>query len=200
MTETRETLQQTIVPLRASKQPQPAISKGGDCGLCVLAGLLGTSVEDAYRQFSPEQKPLSYHGMLEALHKARQSNLIDRLIHRVPCWPGRTDAVRMWGDPAWCSNLPWFDYIRMALDAGYYGIAQVSHDREGPMHDGDHWVLICGCREMLRRVSEKCSAIDQEILVSCSSTKTPDEEWVEVREMLQKRGGYNCLLARPASA
>jgi hypothetical protein len=36
-----------------------------------------------------------------------------------------------------------------------------------------------------------------EVLVSCSSTKTPAEEWVEADVFLKERGGFNVLLARP---
>lgn len=88
----------------------------------------------------------------------------------------------------------------MALDAGYYGLCAVSSEAKGPLSEIDHWVLLCGHRsyEVPLAHLEGARRLQQELLVSSSSTLHPTEEWVEVGPFLRERGGFNVLLARPA--
>lgn len=197
---------QTMLPRRALEQPSPAIYPGGDCGPCVLAGLLGASsvawmcrwLEDA-----SVPPPLSWWDMHQALDRALRHGALDRLIAgELPRW-GRADSLSIWGEPSWSQNLPWFAWLRMAIDAGYYAVCSVDSMRRGPWDggkpvDGDHWVMIVGARESEEPTQiDGCSRIVCEVLISNSSKSAKGEEWVEVREFLSLWGGYNAMLARP---
>lgn len=195
---------EVILPRRVVPQPIPELHTGGDCGACVLAGLLGLPIADVYSRYGRQREDstanaFSWPEMNKALWKAAADGFLDRHIEDVPVWIGNAkDCFMNWGFPSWQQNLAWFNYVRMAVDAGYYGIASISHGRRGPIDGyGDHWVLIVGAR---RREEERehGRAIEHELLVSCSSTTTPDEEWVIERDFLRERGGFNLLLARPA--
>lgn len=43
-------LNKLILPLRVVPQPIPAIYVEGDCGACVLAGLLGIGIQEVYKR------------------------------------------------------------------------------------------------------------------------------------------------------
>lgn len=186
------------LPRRVAPQPIPPLYAGGDCGACVLAGLLGISVSDAYGfRRDREVSAFSWSEMNGALWRAQAHGLIDRLIDDVPRWMV-PDAVRTYGDLATQQSIGWFRYITMALDGGCYGICAVDSEHRGPHHVMiDHWVMIVGARRVEVPI-EHGARIDQELLLSNSSTKCPSEEWVGVHEFLGSWGGFNVLLARPA--
>lgn len=206
-------MNEVILPRRVVPQPAPQLYPGGDCGACVLGGLLGITVAEVYERFQRDGKveAFSWSETRSALIKAQWQGLLDRVIDTVPIWPIRVDAHLIWGLPAWSMGQQWFSYVRMALDAGYYVTAAVDLDKAGPITEKagkrlvtepDHYVMIVGAREREEPIEldsgTKGARILQEVLVSCSSTKTPDEEWVEARGFLRERGGYNVLMARPA--
>ena len=65
-----------ILPRRVAPQPSPAIVPGGDCGACVLAGLFGITVADAYAMQDPDERPadakdapipFSWHNMVHTV-------------------------------------------------------------------------------------------------------------------------------------
>jgi hypothetical protein len=190
------------LPRRVLPQPTPNIYPGGDCGACVLSGLLRLgSVADAYDYKDGKREPFLRSEMYSALWQAKSEGKIDRVCDAVPIFlpfGGLDNAA--FGLPAHCASLDWFRYIRMAFDAGYYGIAQVSHDLKGvAVAETNHWVLLCGWRE--RRVPhptvEGAASIEQEILISDSARSTAGEHWVEKDTFLRDWGGYSALLARP---
>jgi hypothetical protein len=192
-----------VLPRRVICQPVPFVQQGGDCGACVRGGLLGVgTVNEVYEQYM-DGKAASFHwaSMRDALYRAESRGLIDRMISDVPVWPWRIhEPFCEWGFHAGFMSLAWFRYVTMAIDAGYYGLALVDINKKGPFGGGtDHWVMICGAR-MRRREVEGGACFDDEILVSCSSTRTPDEEWVDAGKFLIERGGFNLLLARPITA
>jgi hypothetical protein len=119
-------------PLRVVKQPTPELHPGGDCGACVLAGLLGLPLEEVYAQLHPQKKPASfghsemYHALREAKYELR---LIDRYITRTPYWPA-DDILRALGDPSWSQSMEWREWLTMAFEAGYYALAMVRHTHE----------------------------------------------------------------------
>lgn len=191
---------ETILPRRVIPQPTPALYPGGDCGACVLGGALAMSVAQVYGDLADGGKvdAFSWWDMRQALYNARAQGLIDRLIDDVPVWPVRAGAM-LYGAPSWQMNLQWFAYLTMAMDAGYYGAACVCSDKGGPLRgQEDHWVLLCGTRARRVSVGDCAARIDNEVLVSCSSRATPDEEWVGELDFLRRRGGFNMLLFRPA--
>ncbi len=193
-----------ILPRRSLRQPVPFAYSRGDCGACVLGGLLGLDVHVVYSALIGEVKSIGFLDMERALNAARGEGLIDRLITAMPLWPADVPAWTMaFGLPSWYQGLHWFAYVRLALDAGYYAIACVDHGRHGPFAGGpDHWVLLVGVRDRWEEKTDSDGNLyevgQHELLVSCSSTSTPDEEWVEAHDFLRDRGGFNLLLARPA--
>jgi hypothetical protein len=190
---------EVVLPKRVKPQPLPHIVPGGDCGACVLGGLLGLEPADVYKRFEIDvpKTTISYHEMYSVLWNA-QGRELDRIITDIAEWRGgsHVDVVRTWGSPSWTQAQGWFSYLRMGLDAGYYAIANVNHAKAGPWQAPDHWVLLCGAREVWPEAS---GGIDHQVLVSCSSRTTPDEEWVDVHEFLEKRGGFNLYFARPVT-
>lgn len=188
---------QIVLPRRVRPQPQPHLHPEGDCGPCVLAGLLDWEVRDVYeRLYDGKPRSLSREDMRRALWGSRG---FDRIIEEAPLGWTVYEAHRAFGSPAHLQGLGWFGYIRMAVEAGYYGLAQVSYRKLGPTGPGtDHWVLLCGARERHPPAGQG-GTIAQEVLVSCSAKSSPDEEWVDAHEFLRSRGGFNLLLARPDS-
>lgn len=192
---------EVVLVHRAVPQPVPNLQPGGDCGACVLAGLLGKGVQEVYDTFK-DGKALSFHwrDMHDALWKAESHGLLDRIVTDVAMWPWTGAAPFIeWGLHSGYQSIAWFNYLTMALDAGYYGLAMVDIHKKGCFGGGtDHWVLLCGARVRKEPFEDgKGASIKQEVLVSCSSTRTPDEEWVEASRFLIDRGGFNVLLARP---
>jgi hypothetical protein len=128
---------------------------------------------------------------------AKQDGMLSDYMVDTPFWiPNHGEGY--YGMPGFMVSLQWYRYLRMALQAGYYALSNVVHDKNAPYHPPDHAVLLVGARTHWEEGSIPNSRSGSfEILVSCSSTKTPDEEWVEVCSFLRDRGGYNIYLARP---
>jgi hypothetical protein len=180
-------------------QPTPEIFSGGDCGACVLGGLFGLAVEDVYVQLCDGKvRPISHLQMRSALHEAERRGYADRIVVEPARWPRSAEGYfDDFGYLASKDCINWWTHLRLAFDAGYYAIAEVDSNRGGPVASTDHWVMLAGVRQRWPADGSSDSTIHQDVLVSCSSRKTPDEEWVDSGEFLQKRGGFNALLARP---
>lgn len=187
-----------VLPLRVRPQPVPHLNAGGDCGPCVLAGLLGWSVPDVYARLREEKVgEIGYHDMLRLLRA--HPELFDRLVEPPMGW-SVYEVWRAWGQAAHFQASDWFRYVRMGMEAGYYGIANVAFRKDGPNGPGaDHWVLLCGTRER-RPAAGESGRIWQEVLVSCSAKSSPDEEWVDAHDFLRERGGFNLFLVHLAPA
>ena len=195
-------VREVVLPRRAVPQPVPAIVEGGDCGACAIGGLTGIPPAQVYRRLRRGRlEPLDHIGMAMALLVAQDEGLVDRVISDVPIWPWATrEEAVPFGLSGEHQVLAWWNYLRMGLDAGYYGIAEVSHRKAGPAADTDHVVLLCGVRDVVSPVPGVKGATETlyQVLVSCSSRSTPGEEWVDADAFLRERGGFNVLLARPA--
>ncbi len=188
---------EVVLPRRVVPQPVPFVVPNGDCGGCVLAGAFGISVPEAYEKLHDGKLATFEHNhMYSALHQATYLGLADRIITDHPMWLHIHESMQTWGNPSWTQALSWFANLRMAMDAGYYAFARVNHAKAGPWQPPDHWVLLVGVREVGPPEGES-GVIHQQVLVSCSSRTTPAEEWVDVREFLQKRGGFDLFKARP---
>lgn len=193
---------EVVLARRVVAQPVPNLQHGGDCGACVLGGLVGKSVQWVYDTFQEGRyKSFHWREMHDALLRAERFGLLDRVVTDVPIWPASFhQSMASWCLPNTAMSLAWFAYVTMAFDAGYYGLALVDIHKRGMYGGGtNHWVLLAGARERREPFEDGGgSRIDNELLISCSSTRTPDEEWVEVSDFLRERGGFNLLLARPA--
>lgn len=179
-----------ILPKRVVPQPTPSIYPNGDCGACVLGGLLSMTVPEVYKHFEVDipKEHISYEVMRRALYDKK----FDRKVIHHPEWPESIQSMRTYGNPSWGQAMEWYEYLRMGLDAGYYVIANVDYSKQGEAPD--HWVLIVGAHEIY---PEEQGAIREQVLVSCSARSSPDEEWVDIRDFLRQRGGFNVFLARP---
>lgn len=192
-----------VLPRRVIPQPTPFIVEGGDCGACVLGGVLGLSVEQVYDDLCEKRDSIHYSQMQRLLRVADSRRLARGYCDDPPIWLpfGSGAGFFTFGLASWQMTGAWFRYLTMAFEAGYYAIAGVNHGKGGPLsHGRDHWVLLCGARMRFEKHStmEGCGSFSTEILVSCSSRSTPDEEWVGANEFLRHRGGLDVLLVRPA--
>jgi len=192
-------IDQKILPLAALPQPVPSIYKGGDCGACVLGGLLLPDyhdVEVVYTICRGDVDSFAYTTMTNSLFHARANGLIRDFIHSVPTW-GRPECFMQYGTTSWQVANEWFDYIKIAILAGYYGVASV--DAFGKSGEIDHWVLMKGFRIRAIPIKghPKAKRISKDLLISNSSTQRPDLKWIPVARFLRKHGGYNAILVRP---
>jgi len=190
------------LPRRVVPQPQPHLNSGGDCGPCVLGGLLGWDPFRVYSEFCEGKiQSINYHNMHLALREAHGRGLLDRVLVDAPIWlQPWMSSLAAWGPHSNLHSIQWFHYIRLGLDAGHYGIANVDSTKSGAFGPGpNHWVLLCGARDVTVSLDVPGAfRIDHQVLVSCSAASTPDEEWVDVNDFLRERGGFNVMLARPA--
>lgn len=171
---------EVVLPLRVVPQPQPHLNPGGDCSACVLAGLLGVGVEEVYVKFGDgAPKGLTYYCRMRILERAQSAGLVDRLVFAVPLWPSAMDGFLPFGHSGHLAAREWFNYVRMAVDAGYYGVASVQFEKTGAGFvappETNHAVLLCGVRERVVP-TEYGHRVDSEVLVSCSSKSSPDLE------------------------
>lgn len=185
-----------ILDRRAIKQPQPKLFNGGDCGACVLAGLFQKDTQWIYDELQGKVYPFSHITMDTALCKAYSLGLIDRRIRQCPEWRAE-DFQLTWGNPSWLQDQHWAEYISMAIDAGYYGIAHINMNGNGPLELTDHLVLICGYKEEVIPVLDgKGGKYQHSVFVSCSA-RHPEGKWYEVSDFIKHYGGFNCHVLRP---
>lgn len=190
--------EERVLPIRVVPQPVPFVVDAGDCGACVLAGLTGLDVADVYARLRDgKAQTFGQHEMGRAL---LDPEFFDRCVDAPIGW--QINAVyAAWGAQPHHQNIEWFRYVRMGLDAGYYGVACVDSSKSGPLGVGtDHWVLLCGYRERRPAPGSGGGRIFTELLVSCSARSSPDEEWVDSHDFLRERGGFNLRMVRPTQA
>src|SRR4051812_10886851 len=183
-----------IVLLREAKpQPHPEIHVGGDCGACALGGALGMEVQEVYKRF--DSTGITHGGeMARCLRCASSYELADRIITASAEWPDEGPWRKSFGRPAELEYLAWFNYVRMAIDAGYYGIACVNYDGSQAIgeFETNHWVLIRGART---EGAVNGKVMTGEVLVSCSAGRL--NGWHEAKQFLKHKGGYDLLFVRP---
>lgn len=193
-----------VLPRRVPKNPTPQVYAGGDCGPCCVSGITGIPVADVYGwndESKDKPEAFSWWAMRGVLWKLVSHGKLVEVIDSVPMFASNPASSLMWGYPGWTMNQGWFDWIKLAIGAGYYGVAQIDSQKRGPFSPdgfgvaGDHWVMIVGVR---RVVPDKPGMIAQDVLVSNSSRSAPDEEWVPHHEFLSRWGGYNVMLVKPA--
>jgi hypothetical protein len=178
---------EVILPRRSLIQPRPEIHKGGDCGACCLGGALGIQVADVYSRF--DSQGITHSGEMARCLRCSIHELADRMLDIPAEWPSNR-YIHSFGSPAVHEALPWFNHVRMAIDAGYYGLATVDYSGNGGP-DTNHWVLICGAKTEGSPVGK---LITGDILASCSVN---GDKWYESRDFLSRMGGFNTLFVRP---
>jgi hypothetical protein len=191
-----------ILPRRVPRNPQPRIYHGGDCGACCLSGVTDLAAAAVYEELRDDKKinAFSQPDMRSALSEAEGNELLQNIVVDSPNWIGQVYRAPF-GYNACQMSLEWFGYIRMAIEAGYYGIAEVkTHGAaDKDKRDTDHWCMICGVRVR----HEKSAAVEgawtivQEILISDSCLTMPAEHWEEVNAFLRDFGGFDCFLVKP---
>jgi hypothetical protein len=191
---------EVVLPRRAAPQPQEKLVAIGDCGACVLSGLLGIpSLREVYSKYGRQGdsgglcQPLGWYDMQVSLRTAQSEGLLNRVLEDPPIWPHSVFlASASWGLTSWQQQGPWWAYTATLLDSGCYGLAHVRMDGTGPLSEGaNHWVLLCGYRTGGREDPNT-----REILVSCPALY-PEGMWMGVRPFLQYFGGLTTLFARP---
>lgn len=196
-------MQPVILPRRVVRQPKPNLNPGGDCGACVLAGVLQLEgPQGVYDQFM-DGKPqsLGWHEQADLLGKLYWNGVLDRVITDVPHWPNEAPPfLQAFGISAVQQSMAWFRYMRMAFDAGYYGVLPWDYSGSGPLgHGTDHVVLACGVREESVALDNGVGRIEQQILISCSAAH-PEGKWYSKLDILKRHGGFNAILVRPVSS
>lgn len=187
-----------ILPRRAAPQPAQRFNLSGDCGACCLSGLFDLPLSEVYQHFMDgPPRGFSWPAMKQALHLASGMGLAEQVVTEVPTWPVY-DAHRAWGSLGLSQAVGWRGYVRMALEAGYYGLAEVDFSKSGPGSLPDHFVLLCGIRQVEKALAGGGAVINTELLVSCSAAH-PQGVWVEDLEFLRRWGGFHVLLARPTA-
>ncbi len=201
------------LPRRPPKNPQPCVVSCGDCGACVIAGLLGITVEDAYELHAsgyygrgpldttpakemPKRSAFSYHSMRSTLMAAMYDGKFDRAILDTPLWllGANVEVNGAFGVSAVLQSIEVRAYWLAMFDAGYYGVGQVVMHGGGPDAGVDHWVMLCGFR---RRAGEG-SEILEEVLVGDSALSQPQERWIGANTFLRKHGGFMAFFVRPS--
>lgn len=179
----------------------PKIVQHGDCGACVLGGIAGLSLVEAYAVVKERPSSFSLEDMAQALAVLQDRGVFDRVVDEAPCWVQHIHpAHASFGFTALSQAPMWYDYVRLAMDAGYYGLCTMSYEpvtsKPGDTYlSTNHWVVINGCRfhwEPVEGVSASRGV--EEIRVSCSNK---GDYWMPVREFARLHGGMNVLLARP---
>jgi hypothetical protein len=187
------------LPRSTVKQPEPSLSSGGDCGACVLAGLTGKPLRSMYLLVDEEPKPFTIYSMSAALGVLEDQGGLDRVVEEPPNWmPYVHPAYAAFGYTALSQAPMWWAYLRLAIDAGYYGMATMSFQpvssKPGDTYfSSNHWVMFKGCRFRWEDMPGG-SRGKEEILVSCS---VKGDYWIEVREFARLHGGAQLMLARP---
>lgn len=202
-------MQEIILERRSLSQPSPYIVNGGDCGACVLSGLLNISVKEAYTLHQvpdnmPKEHPFSLYTMkktLEMLSPPFSSNFI-HTVTEIPIWPfdyllPTQSSFGLLGLTMFCS---WKNYLIAMLHGGFYGVTQVFNNGHFQLnHDNsvnaypltNHWVIICGWRN-----AKINNSFEDQILISNSASNSPKEEWIEIQHFLKHWGGFNCMYVK----
>lgn len=165
-------LKSVVLPRRPVKNREVSLHDGGDCGACVLAGLLRLpDAEDAYKLHRPgdyyggdpipQVHSFTFRSMKDSLDGLASDSgargglentpiALDHVISDTPIWPfGYARHDLSFGMR---TQFEWRGYARALLNGGYYGVAQVKHGgwpADTPIErlgTTDHWVMICGWR------------------------------------------------------
>jgi hypothetical protein len=220
-------VKKVFLPRVPPKNYEVSLSDGGDCGACVIAGVLNISIEEAYELHCSGEyyggKPIpkisswnrqSMRRTLECLAdnwgNQLPAPLFEHVVTDCPIWPfdsPHTSVGMGFGLTAGMQFSPWADYIRAMLMGGFYGITTVfNNGYHGEIrHYGqtDHWVMIKGWQYVFvqnedPKTKELSSGhYSQEICIGNSARNSPQEEWMDLGDFLKYWGGFGAMWAKP---
>jgi hypothetical protein len=132
--------------------------------------------------------------MSETLRMLHHNGELDRVITDPPLWVinNHIEMNGAWGATNLLQQGAFKRYCTAMFDAGYYGIAQVNMHGKGFNTGTDHWVMLCGSRQV-----HDGNLIREEILIGDSALSKPLERWIGWNDFLQNHGGFMAFFARP---
>lgn len=194
-----------VLPRMTVPQAGISIVKGGDCGALVLAGLTLKPATECY-EWSTKQadgSPQSYTlSSLEDAITALGCRDGWDVVTDFPVW--MKDVHRghtAFGFDGLTQAQMWGRYVRMAVQAGYYGVTTIAFQPRDSSsaagyRDTNHCVMIRGWRfrwEPIAAVPGAKRGV-QEVFISCS---VKGSYWICVDTLLRDHGAFRVLLARP---
>lgn len=164
-------VKEVSLPRRPPKNPIPSLNDGGDCGACVLAGILNIPIEKAYDLHCsgeyyggkpiPTVSSFNFHSMSKTLESLTDDlgfhdegrNLLEHCVTDIPMWmidQHHEMCGLSFGVSGAMQYSPWCNNVRAMLTGGYYGICQVydgGHKELTNLYGStNHWIMIAGWR------------------------------------------------------
>lgn len=216
-----QVIKEVSLPHRPPKNPVPSLNMGGDCGACVIAGILNISIQEAYElhcsgEYSggnpiPKISSFNFHSMIRTLEcltddlGIKPNPILEHCVTDIPMWlvnQHHEISGVSFGVSGAMQYTPWCNMIRAMLTGGYYGICQVfnrGHTELNSLYGTtNHWVMIVGWRYVYIKHSDDISGhYEQEVLIGNSANTCPQEEWLPVDKFLKNWGGFGVLWAKP---
>lgn len=200
------------------KQPKSSINKGGDCGACCLAGILGWNESQLYELYKLILLP--YRGghpreigdvnwwdlKSDKLHYNLHDEM--RVIEPIIFDPINLHILSdndKFSSPLytvpWRLEPYWMQKIKIYLEAGYVGMTEIklegNLDNIHTYGEVNHWVLINGAKQEIE-IEEfedggTITHIKKYVRVGCS---VKGNYWIETDNFLKKYGGFNVAFIR----
>ena len=215
-------IKESVLPRRPPKNPQPCIVEGGDCGACVLAGVLGITPLEVYDLHESGRysgggdisklSAFNFHSMYRTLKKMASitqehcSGVPRRLEHalvEIPIWPFTCHEMNtQFGLPGKMQSRAWLEHAKAMVSSGYYGIAQVKNGGKSELKnygETDHWLTIAGwrCTYETSDVPVPHGTYKTHILIADSALSQPLEQWITAHDFLNVWGGFAAFWAKP---
>lgn len=163
----------------------------GDCGPCVLAGMLNwpgdplTAVTDVYQNLRRDGliQAFTAEDMRDTLSDLHAKGMVEYYNTDLPSWGPYSTA---WGRPAHITSPEWARYIDLGMRAGCYAIVQIQSKTTLEDLAPDHWALLTGFYY---------GNDGPYVRLSCSNT---GDQWLTAKRFLQTRGGFHAYLVKPS--
>jgi hypothetical protein len=198
-------MRSVLLPACSHPQPNPKFLPDGDCGYCCLAGIMNSSVNEAY-EYVDKIRPtrtdmsktrdamsnLTMRAIADVWNTSQTTLKLEGLDARKLCvdiW----ECKQSWGTPSWEMSNVWANKIYEILKNDYALMASIDFRGRGPRfkdRETDHAVLIIGLKDIKTRINEIAVRIDIIITISCSVRGIWE---CEVDEFLFKYGGFNAI-------
>lgn len=223
----KKSIKELSLPRRPPKNPIPSLSEGGDCGACVLAGILNISIQEAYDLHCsgdyyggtpiPKVSSFNFRSMTRTLESLTDDigfrdtdTPLEHCVVDIPMWTiaQHHEVCGMsFGVSGAMQYSPWCNMVRSMIIGGYYGICQVFDGGHKVLNNlygtTNHWIMIAGWRYVyIKHTNHEVEGTatghyEQEILIGNSSNANPQEEWLPADDFLKNWGGFGVLWAKP---